>query len=225
MKIDILTIFPSMFEGPFATSMLKKAQDKNLVEISIHDLRKWSTDNHHSVDDRPYGGGVGMVLMIEPIDLALKDLKSKNTKVFLLSPQGKVFNQKLAQKISQLDHIILLAGHYEGFDERIRENLVDEELSIGDFVLTGGEIPAMIVVDAVTRLLPGVLDPEATEKESFSGPSLDFPQYTRPENYNGWRVPEILLTGHHANIESWRQKEALKKTKRVRPDLLKSDQS
>ncbi|OGC70343.1 tRNA (guanosine(37)-N1)-methyltransferase TrmD [candidate division WWE3 bacterium RIFOXYC1_FULL_39_7] len=221
MKIDIVTLFPSMFEGPFATSMLKKAQDNNLVEINIHDLRKWSQDSHHSVDDRPYGGGKGMILMIEPIDLALKDLKTEKSHVILLSPQGKPFTQSVAQKLSKLNHLILIAGHYEGFDERIRENLIDEEVSIGDYVLTGGEIPAMVIVDAVTRLLPGVLDPEATAKESFSGPTLDFPQYTRPENYNDWKVPEILLTGHHANIQSWRQKEALKKTKRVRPDLLK----
>jgi len=221
MIIDILTIFPTMFEGPFATSMLKKAQDKNLVDINIHNLRKWSTDSHHSVDDRPYGGGKGMVLMIEPIDLALKDLRSKDSRVILLSPQGNTFTQPVAQKLSKLNHLILIAGHYEGFDERIRENLIDEEVSIGDFVLTGGEIPAMVIVDATARLLPGVLDPEATEKESFSGSLLDYPQYTRPEKYKSWEVPEVLLTGHHANIESWRQKEALKLTKALRPDLLK----
>lgn len=213
MKIDIITIFPSMFEGPFSTSMLKKAQDNKLLELKIHDLRKWAKDPHRSVDDRPYGGGKGMVLMVEPIDNALNELRGKNSKAILLCPQGTTFTQPIARELSEEKHIILIAGHYEGYDERIR-TLVDQELSIGNYVLTGGEIPAMVVTDAVARLIPGVLDSEATQKESFSeGTLLDYPTYTRPKEYNGKEVPEILLTGDHAKIEQWRNIEAAKKTK------------
>jgi tRNA (guanine37-N1)-methyltransferase len=219
MKIDILSIFPPMFEGPFSTSMLKKAQDKKIVEIAIHDLRNWSVDKHRSVDDRPYGGGHGMVLMIEPIYNALKDLKNKNTKVILLSPQGKIYNQKLAKKLSKIKHLILIAGHYEGFDERIRQHLVDEEISIGDYILTGGELPAMVLVDSIVRLLPGVLEKEAKHQESFENNLLDYPQYTRPEVFNNWKVPEVLLSGNHAEIISWRKQEALNNTIKNRPDL------
>lgn len=230
MKIDILTLFPDMFTGPFDTSMIKKAKDDNLVEINIHDLRKWAKDKHKTVDDRPYGGGKGMVLMIEPIYIALKDLKKSTIKhkplTILLSPQGKVFTQKKAEELAKLNHIILIAGHYEGFDERIRENLIDEEISIGDYVLTGGELPAMVLVDSVVRLLPGVLEPEAIKHESHRPsaishrPLLDFPQYTRPENFKGWKVPEVLLSGNHAEIEKWRKKKAEQITKQKRPDLL-----
>ena len=244
MKIDILTLFPEMFKGPFDTSMLKKAQDNGLVEINIHNLRKWAKDKHKTVDDRPYGGGKGMVLMIEPIDKALKELKSKiqmtksksksnvksqMSKVILLTPQGKVFNQQNSKRLSKLNHLILIAGHYEGFDERIREHLVDEEISIGDYVLTGGEIPAMVIVDSIVRLLPGVLEPEATAHESFSlstehhppNTLLDFPQYTRPEAFRGWKVPKVLLSGNHAEIDKWRNKKSLEATNKKRPELLK----
>lgn len=213
MKIDIITIFPSMFEGPFSTSMLKKAQDKGLLEIAIHDLRKWAKDAHKSVDDRPYGGGKGMVLMIEPIDSAIDALRTKSSKIILLCPQGQPFSQTLARELSHQKHIILIAGHYEGFDERIR-TLVDEEISIGSYVLTGGEIPAMVITDAVSRLIPGVLDPDATERESFSkGELLDYPTYTRPKEYKGMDVPEILLTGDHSKIEDWRNAMAQRNTK------------
>ncbi len=233
MKFDILTVFPEMFGGPLDTSMIKKAKDKGLVKIKIHNLRKWTKDAHKTVDDRPYGGGKGMIFMVEPIFEALKYFspkdKTKKSKVILLSPQGKVFNQKKAQKLAKLDRLILLAGHYEGFDERIREHLIDEEISIGDYILTGGELPAMVIVDSVVRLLPGVLEPEAVEHESFS-PSikdpassilLDYPTYTRPADFKGWKVPEVLLSGDHAEIKKWRKKKSIARTKKKRPDLIK----
>ena len=233
MKIDILTLFPDMFAGPFDTSMLKKAKDKGLTEINIHNLRNWSKDKHKTVDDRPFGGGKGMVIRVDVVNDALYDLKGKKQKkglrTILLSPQGKTFNQKKALELSKLDNLILIAGHYEGFDERIKDHLVDEEISIGDYVLTGGEIPAMVIVDSVVRLLPGVLDSEATENESFSQPKgdksssplLDYPQYTRPENFKGWKVPEVLLSGNHKEIEKFRRDKALEKTKILRPDLVR----
>lgn len=257
MKIDILTLFPEMFKGPFDESIIKRAQEKGLVKINIHNLRKWAKDKHKTVDDRPYGGGTGMILMVEPIYNALKDLcrqkekfkTSQNTamavnceeKVILLTPQGKVLNQKMARRFSKLDHLILICGHYEGVDERVREYLVDEEVSIGDYILTGGELPAMVLVDAVTRLIPGVLKKEeAIQFESFSklkiafrrNPAkqanskienlLEYPQYTRPSNFKGWKVPKILLSGNHKKIEEWRKKQALEKTKKQRPDLIKN---
>jgi tRNA (guanine37-N1)-methyltransferase len=220
MKIDILTLFPKMFTGPFAESIVKRAQDKGLVEIKIHDLRDWTKDTRKTVDGRPYGGGVGMVLSVEPVYLALKDLKKKDSKVVLLTPQGKTFKQNVAKEYSNLKHLILICGHYEGFDERIREHLIDEELSIGDYVLTGGELPAMIVIDTIVRLIPGVLEKEeATVFESFS-PYLEYPQYTRPEEFKGWKVPEVLKSGNHKEIEKWRKEKSLAKTKRIRPDLI-----
>lgn len=214
MKIDIITLFPDMFAGPFDTSMLKKARDSGTVEIIIHDLRTWAKDKHKTVDDRPYGGGPGMVIRVDIVRQAISDLKTKTSKVVLLTPQGNTFTQAKARELSKLDHLILLAGHYEGFDERIHEHLVDEEISIGNYVLTGGELPAMVIVDAIARLLPGVLDEEAKENESFShGDTLDYPVYTRPETYSGWKVPEVLLSGNHRQISEWRIKEADRKTK------------
>lgn len=222
MKVDILTLFPDMFNGPFSNSILRRAQDKSLVAINIHDLRHWSTDKHKSVDDHPYGGGVGMLMMVEPIYRALRELKDQNSKVILMDPGGTPFNQAKAQELSQLNHVILIAGHYEGVDARVRENLIDEEISIGDYVLTGGELPAMVVVDSIVRLIPGVLEkPEATQIESFSENLLEFPQYTRPEEFNGWGVPEVLLSGNHKKIEQWRKQKAVEKTRKVRPNLLK----
>jgi len=235
MKIDILTLFPSMFKGPFEESIIKRAQNKGLVEIKIHNLRKWAVDKRGTVDDRPYGGGTGMILMIEPIYKALKELKSKvksqKLKVILLDPRGKVFNQKIAQKLSKEQHLIFICGHYEGVDERVREHLVDEVISIGDYILTGGELPAMVVIDTVIRLLPGVLEkPEATKEESFSHYDdtyyhikkylLEYPQYTRPENFMGWKVPKVLLLGNHQKIADWRKKKAEELTKKLRPDLI-----
>ncbi len=232
MKIDILTLFPEMFTGPFSESIIKKAQEKGLVDIKIHNIRDWTKDKHKVTDDRPFGGGPGMVLMVEPIDRALSELTTNNkqltTRIILLDPAGKTFNQKEAERLSKYDHLILIAGHYKGIDERIREHLVDEEISIGDYVLTGGEIPAMVVVDATVRLIPGVIGKaESLKKESFSDfdtPGvprlLGFPQYTRPETYKGWKVPKVLLGGNHAEIEKWRIKKATERTKKRRPDLL-----
>lgn len=234
MKIDILTLFPEMFKGPFDESILKRARVKGLFEVNVHNIRDWATDKHKMVDDRPFGGGPGMVLMIEPLDRAIQDLKSKikdlKSRVILLDAAGKTFNQREAERLAKYDHFILIAGHYKGIDERVREHLVDEEISVGDYILTGGEIPAMVVVDAVTRLLPGVIGKEESlKKESFSdfdNPKvtriLGFPQYTRPENYKGWKVPEVLLGGNHAEIEKWRVNFSLKRTKDRRPDLLES---
>jgi tRNA (guanine37-N1)-methyltransferase len=220
MKIDILTLFPEMFKGPFDESIIKRAQEKGKVKIKIHPLRNWAKDKHKTIDDRPFGGGTGMVLMVEPIDQALKELKKKDTKVILLTPQGKVFNQKQAQKLSKEKHLLFICGHYEGVDERIRKHLVDEEISIGDYILTGGEIPAMVVSETIVRLLPGVLEkPAAIQEESFSQPLLEYPQYTRPANFKGWPVPEILLSGDHQKIKEWRKKQAQKRTKKRRPDL------
>lgn len=225
MRIDIITLFPGMFAGPFNDSIVKIAREKELVKIKIHNLRKWAKDKHKTVDGRPYGGGKGMVFMIKPIFEALKTIapkaKAQKTKTILLSPQGKTLTQKKAKELAKLDHLVLIAGHYEGFDERIREYLIDEELSIGDYVLTGGELPAMTVVDAIVRLIPGVLDKEAKENESFSKKDLlDYPQYTRPSDFKGWEVPEILLSGNHAEIEKWRKEKSVEKTKKARPDLL-----
>jgi len=226
MKIDIITLFPSMFAGPFNDSIVKIAKEKKLVKIKMHNLRKWAKDKHNTVDDRPYGGGKGMVLMIGPIFEALKAIapkaKAQKTKTILLSPQGKTFTQEKAKELAKLDHLVFIAGHYEGFDERIRGYLIDEEISIGDYVLTGGELPAMTIIDAVVRLIPGVLDKEAKENESFSKKGLlDYPQYTRPSDFKGWEVPEVLLSGNHAEIEKWRKEKSVEKTKKARPDLLK----
>lgn len=225
MKIDIITLFPGMFAGPFNDSIIKIAREKKLVKIKIHNLRKWAKDKHKTVDNRPYGGGKGMLLMVEPIFEALKAIapkaKTHKTKTILLSPQGKTLTQKKAKELAKLDHIMLIAGHYEGFDERIREYLIDEEISIGNYVLTGGELPAMTIVDAIVRLIPGVLDKEATENESFSKKDLlDYPQYTRPSDFKGWEVPEVLLSGNHAEIEKWRKEKSVEKTKKARPDLI-----
>lgn len=205
MVFDILTLFPEMFSGPFDQSIIKRAQDKKLVEINFHDLRDFAYDARGSVDDRPYGGGVGMILRIDVVARALESFKKAHK--ILLDPRGEKFTQAKARELSKMKEIVLVCGRYEGVDERVREHLVDESLSIGDYVLTGGEIPAMVVVDTVTRLLPGVLEKsEATEIESFSeGSNLEFPQYTRPEEFNGWRVPEVLLSGNHKEINKWRQ--------------------
>lgn len=204
MTFDIITLFPEMFAGPFDFSIVKRAREKKLVEINLHDLRKYAIDERGSVDDRPYGGGTGMILRIEPIYKALQKIKSK--KVILLDARGKTFSQSKAREYSKLDQITLICGHYEGVDERIKEHLVDESISVGDYILTGGEIPAMTIIDTVTRLIPGVLEkPEATEIESFSQKNYkEFPQYTRPETFNGWPVPKILLSGNHAEIKNWR---------------------
>ena len=217
MVFDILTLFPNMFSGPFDYSIVKRAVGKGMITINIHDLRQWAIDKRGTVDDRPYGGGVGMIMRIEPIYDALQKVKSQpvrdrtrsgkaKSKIILLDPRGEKFTQKKALEYSELDQLILICGHYEGIDERVKEHLVDESISIGNYILTGGEIPVMVIVDAVTRLVPGVLSEEATTNESFvaSHSSLEYPQYTRPENFNGWQVPPVLLSGNHKEIEKWR---------------------
>lgn len=206
MKIDILTLFPEMFSGPFDASIVKRAESRDLIKIEVHDLRRWGEGERRNVDDRPYGGGVGMVLRVDIIDDALKALRTDKTKVILLDATGVKYTQQKAQEFSKFDHIILIAGHYEGVDHRVQEHLVDEVISIGDYVLTGGEIPAMVLVDSVIRLLPGVLGKdESSADESHKEPGyLEYPQYTRPEDYKGWKVPSVLLSGNHSKIKKWR---------------------
>lgn len=206
MKIDILTLFPNMFEGPFRESIIKRAQDKNLAEIKIHDLRKWGLDDRRTVDDRPYGGGPGMIMRVDVLDTAIKELKTKNSKVILLDATGERFTQQKAVDLSKMKHLILIAGHYEGVDHRVHEHLVDKIISIGDYVLTGGEIPAMVIIDTIVRLIPGVVGKEESiVEESHSKPGYkEYPQYTRPDNYKGWKVPEVLLSGNHKEIKNWR---------------------
>ena len=219
MRIDILTLFPSMFDGFKNESIIKKAIEKGIIEINIHNIRDYSKDPHKKVDDYGFGGGKGMVLMCQPIFDAIDDLKSKDSKVILMTPQGKVFNQKTAYSLSKEKHIIIICGHYEGFDERIR-SIVDLEISIGDFVLTGGEIPAMTISDSIIRLVDGVIEKESHINDSFHNNLLDFPVYTHPVSYKGMDVPDVLLSGHHANIDKWRKEEQIKRTKERRPDLL-----
>lgn len=205
MKIDILTLFPEMFNGPFSESIIKRAQEKGLVEISMHNLRDWAIDKHGTVDDKPYSGGPGMVIRVDVVDNALRNLRKRNTKVLLMSPQGKTYSQQMAQELATDEHIILIAGHYEGFDHRIVDNLIDEQISIGDYILTGGELPAMIIVDSIVRLLPEALgDQESLANETHFKPGFKkFPVYTRPEEYKGWKVPEVLLSGNHKEIKAW----------------------
>lgn len=205
LKVDILTAFPNMFAGPFDESIVKRAQDKSLVKIDIYDLRKWADDKYKSIDDRPYGGGPGMILRIDIIDRALADLRPG--KIILLDASGKTYNQRLARDLSHEEHLILICGHYEGVDHRVHEHLADEVISVGDYVLSGGEIPAMTIVDSVVRLLPGTLGNETSLKEESHNKEgkVEYPQFTRPEEYRGWRVPKILLGGDHAKIVAWRR--------------------
>ncbi len=215
MQIDILTIFPKMFDSPFSESIIKRAQQKQAITITVHDLRQWTSDSHHTTDDRPYGGGPGMVMLVEPIDKAIQQLKlqNNNSKVIVTAASGTPFTQSKAQDYKELDQLIIIAGHYEGIDQRVIDHLANESISIGNYVLTGGELPAMVITDAITRLIPGVLgDPESIVDESHSEEGyLEYPHYTRPENYNGWKVPDILLSGNHAAIASWRKDQSSKK--------------
>jgi tRNA (guanine37-N1)-methyltransferase len=210
MKIDILTLFPDMFKGPFDASIVKRAESRDLIKVEVHDLRKWGESDRRNVDDRPYGGGVGMIMRVDIIDNALKELRTEKSHVILLDATGEKFVQQKAKELSKLEHIILIAGHYEGVDHRVHEHLVDEVISIGDYVLTGGEIPAMVLVDSVIRLLPGVLGKdESSTDESHKEPGyLEYPQYTRPEDYKGWKVPNVLLSGNHKDIANWRNKKS-----------------
>lgn len=225
MKIDVLTIFPEMFESVLQTSMIKRAQEMGVVEIILHDLRDWTTDKHRQVDARPFGGGPGMVMRVDILNQAIQALRQENPQapVILLTPQGEKYQQRQAEELVRQESLILVAGHYEGYDERIRD-YVDLELSIGDYILTGGELPAMVIIDSLIRLLPGVLgDENSAVYESFSSGQLDYPEYTKPREYQGQSVPEVLLSGDHARIEQWRQQQAEKKTREKRPDLLKTD--
>ncbi|HEY4984756.1 MAG TPA: tRNA (guanosine(37)-N1)-methyltransferase TrmD [Verrucomicrobiae bacterium] len=223
MKIDVLTLFPGMFAGPLDESIIMRARKAGLLDLKIHDLRQWTHDRHKTVDDRPFGGGPGMLLKPEPLFEAVESLKREKTRVILLSPGGRKFDQAIARELAQQEDLLLVTGHYEGFDERVRETLADDELSIGDYVLTNGALPAMVVIDAVTRLIPGVLgDDESSHDESFSpgGPGLEYPQYTRPAEFRDMKVPEVLLSGNHAEIAKWRAEQAKLRTKEKRPDLL-----
>lgn len=220
MTITILTLFPEFFTQIFSTSILKHAQEKNLVTISVVDIRTFATDKHQTVDDKPYGGGVGMVMKVDVVARAIQSVKKGgNEKVIYLDPRGKTYNQTIAKEYKDLDHLILLCGHYEGIDERIYD-YIDESISIGDFILTGGELPAALIADSVIRLLPGVLPEGATSSETFEDNLLEFPQYTRPEEFEGKTVPEVLLSGNHAEIAKWRAEKQLEFTKNLRPDLL-----
>lgn len=222
MKIDVLTLFPGMFTGPLHESIIKKARENGLVEIDIHNIRDWTSDKHRTADDKPFGGGPGMVMKPEPIFQAIDYLvsKGKADRVILLSPQGKRLTQALAVELAGESHLILICGHYEGVDERVR-SLVTDEISIGDYILTGGELPAMILIDAITRLVPGVVgDSNSINEETFSDGLLEYPQYTRPAVYRGLKVPEVLLSGNHKRIQQWRKAQALKKTCCLRPDLM-----
>lgn len=221
MKIDVLTLFPAMFVGPLDESIVKRARQAGLLDLTIHDLRDYTHDRHRTVDDRPFGGGPGMVLKPEPIFEAVAALADERTRVTLMSPQGRRFEQAVAREVADVGHLLLICGSYEGFDERVRETLAHDEISLGDFVLTNGALPAMAVIDAVTRLLPGVLgDEESATEESFSDGRLEYPQYTRPAEFRGMRVPDVLLSGNHAEIGKWRRQQSLERTRKKRPDLL-----
>ena len=223
MKIDILTLFPNMFQGVFEESIIKRAIEEEKVSIQLIDFREYTDDPHNKVDDTPYGGGAGMVLACQPIFDAVSDLKDDDTKVILLTPSGYPFKEKVAYDLANEKHLIIICGHYEGFDERIR-SICDYEISIGDYVLTGGEIPAMVVTDAITRLIPGVINEESHINDSFNDHYLlDYPTYTKPRVYNGMEVPEVLLSGDHKKIDEWRKNESIKKTQEIRPDLLEKE--
>ena len=223
IRFDVLSIFPEMLVSPLSFSLLKKAQEKGLLNVNLHDIRKWAEDKHKMTDDAPYGGGCGMVMKVEPVEKALASVKSstENSLVVLMTPQGETFNQNIAAELAGKEQIIIICGRYEGVDERIREHLVDREISIGDYILTGGELSALVVIDAVSRLVPGVLgNEESIVSESFSCGLLEYPQYTRPAEYKGWKVPDVLASGNHAEIELWKKKESLQRTYKRRPDLL-----
>lgn len=222
MKIDILSLFPNMFENVFSESIIKRAIEENKVEINIINFRDYTLDPHNKVDDTPYGGGAGMVLMCQPIFDCIEKIKTEDSKVILLTPSGKPYKQSIAYDLSHEKHLIIICGHYEGFDERIT-SICDLELSIGDYVLTGGEIPAMVLVDSITRLIPGVIEEESHLVDSFNNNLLDYPTYTKPRVYKGMEVPEVLLSGNHKLIEEYRKEQSIKKTKEVRPDLLGDD--
>jgi tRNA (guanine37-N1)-methyltransferase len=223
MRFDIFTLLPDIFPPYLNASILQKASQNGLLEVLVHDIRAWTTDKHHVTDDTPYGGGGGMVMKPEPVFAAVEDVLGTppTCPVILMTPQGRVFNQKIAMELAELPQVALLCGRYEGIDERIREHLVTDEISIGDFVLTGGELPALMVLDAVVRFVPGVLgDPTGALDDSHASGLLEYPHYTRPPEFRGWGIPEVLLSGHHAEIEKWRRQQALLRTRQRRPDML-----
>lgn len=221
IRFDILTLFPNMFKGLIEDSIIKRAIEKKLIEVNLIDFREFSTNKHHTVDDYSYGGGAGMLISVEPVHLAMKTIPNlEHAKKLLMSPSGSTFNQTKAIELAKEEHIVMVCGHYEGIDARIL-NFIDEEVSIGDYVLMGGEVPAMTILEAVSRLVPGVISEDSPVNESFSDSLLEHPQYTRPPVYEGFSVPDVLLSGHHANIKKWQREKALEKTLKVRPDLLK----
>jgi len=220
MRVDVLTLFPAMFAGPLDESIVRRARVAGLLDLKVHNLRDWAKDRHKTVDDRPFGGGPGMVLKPEPLFEAVESLRREGTRVVLTSPSGAVFNQAMARRWSREPHLIFICGSYEGYDERVRCHLADEDVSIGDFVLTNGALPAMVMIDSVTRLIPGALgDDESAVDESFSNGLLEYPHYTRPAEFRGWAVPEVLLSGNHADIARWRRLQAMRRTAERRPDL------
>ena len=226
MRIDIITLFPEICRAPLSESIMKRAQENRIVDLHIHNLRDWTTDKHHVVDDAPFGGGQGMVMKLEPIFAAVEDLKSqianRKSQIVLMSPAGRRFDQDLAKQLSQEPHLIIISGHYEGVDHRVIEHLIDLEISIGDYVLTNGAIAAVVLVDSIVRLLPGTLGHEqSAADDSFSDGLLEAPQYTRPADFRGWKVPEVLLSGNHAEIAKWRKEQAIKRTRENRPDLFR----
>lgn len=224
MRIDFLTVLPEMFESPLACSIMKRAAQKGLVEFHVHNLRDYTTDRHRKVDDYPFGGEAGMVMKIEPVDRCLSALKAERhyDEIIYTSPDGEILSQHMANSMSLLDNIVILCGHYKGIDHRIREHLVTREISIGDYVLTGGELPSLVIADSIVRLIPGAIgDEQSALSDSFQDNLLAPPVYTRPAEYNGWRVPDILLSGHEARIAEWRYEQSLERTRRLRPDLLK----
>ncbi len=226
LQIDVLTLFPRMLEGFLAESILGKAIEAKLLGVSVHDLRAWCTDKHRTADDRPFGGGAGMVMKPEPVVTAIEQLQTPGCRRIYLTPDGAPFSEKIARRLSTERHLIFLSGHYEGIDQRIRDTVIDEEISIGDYVLTNGTLPAAVVIDALARFIPGVLgDEKSLTHESFTGRFLDFPQYTRPAEFRGQSVPKVLLSGNHAEIEKWRHEKRVEKTRLVRPDLLEKHPS
>ena len=222
MKFDVLTLFPEMFE-PLKSSIIGRAIEKKLINLNLINIRDFSKDKHKKVDDTPYGGGAGMIMKPDVVYDAYKSIQDKNAKVIYMSPQGNKLTQKKVVELANEEHLIILCGHYEGIDQRVIDEIVDEEISIGDYVLTGGEIPAMVLIDSVSRYARGVIAEESIEEESFANGMLEYPQYTRPEVFNGVKVPEVLLSGHHANIEKWRKEKSLEITTKKRPDLTKGD--
>jgi len=228
VRIDVLTLFPDAFRGPLDVSIIKRAREDGLLELQIHDIREHAADRHKSVDDYPFGGGQGMVMRVDVLDRALQFVQEQDGPpglVVYLSPQGEVLNDRIVRELARNERLVLVCGRYEGVDERFVEHCVDREISIGDYILTGGELPAMVLIDAVARHIPGALGDEVSpEEESFVGGLLEHPQYTRPAEYRAWEVPEVLLSGHHANIEKWKKEQRLKRTQERRPDLLRRDQ-